>query len=59
MPAKIMQSYSGLFMLYNVPDGMWDIRGVRCLGIEVFFAWDVRCSECGMFGIWDLQGVNV
>ena len=46
-------------MLYDAPDGIWD---VRCLGIEVFFVWDVwdvGCSECGMFGIWDLQDMDV
>ena len=39
IPAKIMQSYSSLFMLYDVPDEMWDIRSVGCLGYGIFRMW--------------------
>ena len=40
--------------------GMWDVRGVGCLGSEMLGMWDVRdvgCSGCGMFGMWDVRDV--
>ena len=44
-------------MPYDVSDGLWDVRDVKCSRCGMFEMWDVRdagCSGCGMFGMWDV-----
>ena len=49
-------SYSSLYMLYGLPDEMWDIGNVVFYGSGILSTWDV--GDVWMLGMWGIGDVR-